>query len=155
MKKLFFNIFIWFCFLYLFNISFIWLNSYTVKCLHNAYETAYYFQLTLVVRLFYGSFACVLPSFRYHFNSLFLTFITGVCSEIPFSIVSRFVETSSFNFIEVQLTGCRMMRHLGVENLGTDYYQFCIFPFFCLLVICFCMAPSWVFFENVSRKLFR
>ena len=92
-----------------------------MKCLHNAYETAYYIQLTLVVRLFCGSFACVLPSFEYHFNSLLLTFITGVCSEIPCSIVSRFAETSYLNFIGVQLTGCRMMRDLGVGNPGTDY----------------------------------
>ena len=62
-----------------------------------------------------------LPSFEYHFNSLLLAFFTGVCSEIPYSIVSRFAETSYLNFIEIQLTGCHMMRDLGVGNLGTDY----------------------------------
>ena len=77
--------------------------------------------LTLVVKLFKKSFACVLPSFEYHFNSLLLTFITGVCSEIPCSIVSRFAETSYLNFMEIQVTGCHMMQDLGVENLGTDY----------------------------------
>ena len=55
-----------------------------------------------------------------HFNSLLLTFITGVCSEIPCSIVSRFVETSYLNFIKIQLTGCHMMQDLGLGNLGTD-----------------------------------
>ena len=67
------------------------------------------------------SFAYVLPSFQHHFNSLLLTFITGVCSEIACSIASRFPETSYLNFIEIQRTGCHMMRDLGVENLGTDY----------------------------------
>ena len=125
MEKNFLNVFIWFWFWLVIwflvsDISVIWLNSYAVKCLHNAYETAYYFYLTPVVRLFHESFACALPSFEYHFNPLLLTFITGVCSEIPCSIVSRFVETSYLNFTETQLTGCHIW-DLGVGNLGTDY----------------------------------
>ena len=99
---------------------------YAVKCLHNAYETAYYFQLTLVVRIFHESFACILPLFEYYFNSLLLTFITGFCSEIPCSIVSRFAETSYLNFIEIQLTGC---------HITNSFISFLFF--FCLLV-----APS-------------
>ena len=55
------------------------------------------------------------------FNSLLLTFITGLCSEIPCSIVSRFAENSYLNFIEIQLTDCHIMRDLGVGNLGKDY----------------------------------
>ena len=51
----------------------------------------------------------------------FFTFITGVCSEDPRSIVSRFAETSYLNSIEIQLTGCCMTQDLGVGNLGTDY----------------------------------
>ena len=58
---------------------------------------------------------------RISFNSLVLTFITGVCSEIPCSIVSSFAETSYLNFIETQLTRCHMMRDPDVGNLGTDY----------------------------------
>ena len=46
---------------------------------------------------------------------------TFTCSEIPCSIISRFAKTSYLNFIEIQLTGCHMMRDLGVGNLGTDY----------------------------------
>ena len=70
MEKIFLNIFIWFWFwlviwFLVLDISVIWLNSYAVKCLHNAYETAYYFYLT-PVRLFHESFACALPSFEYH-----------------------------------------------------------------------------------------
>ena len=53
----------------------------------HAYESAYYFKLTLV-RLFHGCFADVLPSIEYRFNSLlgfnslfsFYSLITGVCS---------------------------------------------------------------------------
>ena len=58
---------------------------------------------------------------RISFTPLLLTFITGVCSEIPYSIVSRFAETSYLNFTETQLTGCHMIRDLGVGYLGTDY----------------------------------
>ena len=44
--------------------------------------------------LFHGCFAGALPSFEYNFSSLFLTFITRVYSEILYSSVSLFVETS-------------------------------------------------------------
>ena len=101
--EIFFNTFICFLFLQLFDISFILSNSYAVKCLHHAYETAYYFQLTLV-GVFHECLASVFPSYEYHFNSLLLTFITGVCSEIPCSIVSYFAETSCLTFIAIQLT---------------------------------------------------
>ena len=53
------------------------------------------------------------------------------------SIVSRFVETSYLTFIAIQLTGCHMMRDLGVENLGTDYKQLYIFSFFVYLYFTF------------------
>ena len=72
---------------------FILLNSYAVKYLDHALERAYYFQVKLI-GLFHGCFGWVLPSFEYHFNSLLLIFITGVCSDIPCSIVSRIAETS-------------------------------------------------------------
>ena len=57
----------------------------------------------------------------YHFNSLLLTFITGFCSGIPHSSISHFVETSYLTFIAIQLTGCHVMRDLGVGILETDY----------------------------------
>ena len=41
--EIFLTIFIWVWFLKLFNISIILLNLYAVKCLHHAYETAYFF----------------------------------------------------------------------------------------------------------------
>ena len=66
----------------------------------------------------------VLHPFCRHLNIILIhflkTFITEVCSEITYSIVSRFAETSYLNFIAIQLTGCCMMRDLGVENLGID-----------------------------------
>ena len=66
----------------------------------------------------------ILHAFCHHqFNSQLLTFIAGVCSEIPCSIFSRLAETSCLNFIVIQLTGCHMMKGLGVGNLGTDYYR--------------------------------
>ena len=110
--------------------------------------------LTLIVELFHGSFPCVLSSFEYHFNSLLLTFITEVCSEIPCSIVSRFAKTSYLHFNEIQPTGCHMMRDPVWESrnrLLTVLYFF----FFCLLVVYFYIAPSRVSFEYVSYKLFR
>ena len=64
-------------------------------------------------------FAGILSSFEYHFNSLLLTFVTGVCSEIPCSNVSRYEGTSYLNFIAIQLTGCQGIQDLGVGNLGT------------------------------------
>ena len=70
---------------------------------------------------FHECFACALPSLEYHYNPLLLTFITGIGSEIPCYIVSRFAETSYLNLIEIQVTGCRMMADLRVGNLGTDY----------------------------------
>ena len=79
------------------------------------------------------SFACVLPSFEYHFNSLLFTFIIGACSEIPCSLVSRFAETGYLNFIEIQPTGCHMMRDLGVGISEQIINSF--------------IAPSQVFFE--------
>ena len=94
-----------------------------VECLHHAYERAYYFQLTLF-GLSYECFACVLPSFEYDFNSLLLTFITGVSSEIPCSIAKRFVKTGYSTFTAIQLTGFHMMQELGVGNLGTDLCLF-------------------------------
>ena len=79
-------------------------------------------------------FAGVLPSFEYNFNSLLLTLITGVCSEISCSSISCFVETMSLTFTVIQLTGCYVMWNLGVGNLGTDYTRFyiytCIYFFF-------------------------
>ena len=54
-------------------------------------------ELTIINSLYLGFSMSVLPSFEYYFNSLFLTFITGVCSEIPCSIVSRFAETGYHN----------------------------------------------------------
>ena len=68
----------------------------------------------------------VLPSFEYPLNSLLLTFITAVCSEIPCSSVSRFMETSYLTFIAIQLTGCHVLPDLGAGNLEKDYKQFCI-----------------------------
>ena len=66
----------------------------------------------------------VLHAFCRHFNIILIDFIDfyyQICSEIPCSIISRFAETSCLSFIAIQLTGCYIMRYLGVWNLGTDY----------------------------------
>ena len=126
-----------------------------MKCLRHAYETAYYFQLTLVARLFDESFACLLPSFEYHFNSVLLTFITGVCSEIPCFICLAFCRNQLFKFYRNSMdwlphyagSGCGDSR----IRLLTVLYLF----FFCLHVLYFYIAPSRVFCEYMSCKLFR
>ena len=108
-----------------------------MKCLHYAYETAYYFNSLQLL----GFFMRVLHAFFRHsniiFNSVLLTFITVVCSEIPCSIVSRFVETSYLNFIEIQLTGCHMMRDLsvGISEQITNSFIFFLFLFTCSLLL--------------------
>ena len=57
---------------------------------------------------------------KYHFNSLLLTFITEVCSEIHCSIVLRFAEPSFMTAIAIQVTRCFMTWDLAVGNLGKD-----------------------------------
>ena len=65
-------------------------------------------------------------------NSLLLTFITGFCSEIPCSNISHFLETSYLNFITIQLTGCHVMRDVGVGILETDYKYFYMSLYMCI-----------------------
>ena len=67
-----------------------------------------------------GGFVDVLPSFEYYFNSLLITYITGICFEIACVSVVRFVETSYLSFIATHLTVCQEMRNLGVGNLGAN-----------------------------------
>ena len=67
-----------------------------------------------------GFFMSVLHAFC-RLNSLLLTFITEVCSEIPCSVVLCFAKTKYLNFIAIQLTGFHMMQDLGVGILGTNY----------------------------------
>ena len=74
--------------------------------------------------VFHGWFADVLPSSEYQFNSLLLTFITGVCPEIPCSSVSCFVKTSYLTFITIHLTSCHEMQDLGVGKFRTNNKQF-------------------------------
>ena len=92
-----------------------WWNAYTTLMT----ELSIFFNL-LWFCLFNEYFTGVLL-FQYHFNSLLLTFITGVYSETHCSNGSRFLETSYLTFIAIQITGCHVMRDLGVENLGEDY----------------------------------
>ena len=99
----------------------------------------------------------VLHAFCCHLNLIlihFYCFITGVCSEIPCSIFSRFAETIYLNSISFQLTGCHMMRDLvwGISEQTTNSF---ISFLFCLLVLYFYIAFSRVFFQYVSYKLFR
>ena len=89
--------------------------------------------------LFNECFAYGLPSFRYKFNSILLTFITRVCSELPCSIVSRFAETSYLNFVAIQLTGCHIcgIWVWGISEQITDsFISFLLFLFTCTLFLC-------------------
>ena len=114
-------------------------NLYLLVVNHFAFILKYlyiYIYVCIYIQLI-GFFMSVLPSFEYHFNSILLTFITGVCSEIPCSIVLRFAETSYLNFIEIQLTGCHIMRDLGVgiSQQITNSFIFFIFLFTCSLLL--------------------
>ena len=57
-----------------------------MECWHHTYERAYHFYITLV-GLLHKCFVGFLPSFEYHFSSLLLTFITGVCFEEQFPVL--------------------------------------------------------------------
>ena len=92
-----------------------------------------------MVRLFHGSFACVLPSFEYHFNSLLLIFISGICSEIP-GLLSHVLQKPVI---------CRIWVWGISEQITNSFISF-----FCLLMLYFCVAPSQVFFEHVFGKSF-
>ena len=69
-------------------------------------ETAYFFNLFQLLVFLLG----VLDAFCCHSNIILFH-----------SIVSRFAETNYLNFIEIQLTGCRIMRDLSVGSLTIDY----------------------------------
>ena len=71
---------------------------------------------SLYLFFFHKYFEGILPSFEYHFHSLLLAFINGVCSDIPCSSVSRFEETCYLTFIAIQLTGCHEMQDLDKIN---------------------------------------
>ena len=88
-------------------------------------------KLTIFNFIQLGFFISVLQEFFHHLSITLiyfhlLTFINIVCSEIPCSIVSCFVEASYLTFVALQLTGCHMMRYLGVLNIRTNY-RFYIF----------------------------
>ena len=87
-------------------------------------------------------------------NSLWLSFFLRVFSEIPCSVVSRFVEASYLTLITIQLTGCNMMQNLGVGDLRRLQTVFYLF-FFCLRLLYFYVAPFLVFFETTFCWLFR
>ena len=86
----------------------------------------------------------------YHFSiilSTFIDFFAGFWSGIPCSSVSHFVGTSYLTFIGIQLTGCYVMRDLGMGYLGTDYKQcyICVYVCVCMYVcmrmcMCICMC---------------
>ena len=74
---------------------------------------------------------CELIAFRAKFNCLilfpcFLSF-NIVHSEIPYSSVSCYVDTSYLTFIAIQLTCCHVIWDLCVWNLVTDCKQFYVY----------------------------
>ena len=112
----------------------------------------YYFYLILI-RLFHECFRCFLSSFDFKFNSLLLTFMSGVCSEIHFSLVSRFGEICYLTLMTIQRTGCHMMQGLGVENLEI-YICICIlyiYRYILLLSIFHCRVLN----TNAEQYLFK
>ena len=60
------------------------------------------------------------------------------------------METSYLTFIEMQLTGCHVMRDLGVENLETDYKQFYI-----CVYVCVCMYLYVWLYVYVCVNIYR
>ena len=72
--------------------------------------------LLLLVKLFYGCFA-----------QRFIILIS--CSNI-----SHFIETSYLTFTAIQLTGCYVMRDLGVGILETGYKQFYMCLYVCVYI---------------------
>ena len=98
-----------------------------------------------------GFFLRVWHAFRRHSNVILIHFYWLLALEsvlrffISCSIVSRFGETSyflilsKFNWLVVTWSGCGESRN----RLLTLLYLF----FFYLVVLCFCVAPSRVFFE--------
>ena len=71
------------------------------------------------------SFACFLPTFEYHFNSLFLTFITGACSEIPCSVDSQLHEIP---------TWCKIWVWRILKQITKSFISF-LFLFTCTLLL--------------------
>ena len=112
-----------------------------MKCLHNAHETAYYFQLALVVRLFYGSFACVLPPLEYHFNSLLLSFIIGVCSEIPCSFVLLFWGNQLFEFYR---RSTDRLSHDAGSGCGESWNRLLAVLYLFFFFVYLCFAFVWL-----------
>ena len=119
-------------------------------------ETAYFFKLTPVLGFFHACFACFLPSFEYHFNSLLLTLLLKSVLRFP-ALLSRVLWKpvisilSKFNWLVVTWCGIWVW---GISEQVTNSFISFLF-FFCLLVLYFCIAPSQLFFEYVSCKLFR
>ena len=141
-----FRVFIFVEFIFQFGFITFWyffivLNLNAVECLNCPYSKAYYFYLT-VVGFFHGYFAGILLSVEYHFSSLLLSFITELCSEIPWSSVSCFFETSYLRFFAIQPIDFYKMWDLGVgilwqiPNSFKVFFSFLFFFFFCFYFTC-------------------
>ena len=105
-----------------------------------------------------GFFMRVLHAFCRHSNIILIHFYWLLLLESVLRflvLLSRVLRKpviwilSKFNWLVV--TWCRIWVWESRNRLLTVLYFF----FFCLLVLCFCVAPSRVFFECVSCKLFR
>ena len=134
-----------------FDISFILLNLYAVKCLHHPYERAYYFRLTLV-GLFHECFPCVLPSFEYHFNRFYwLLLLSLFWDSLPYYLA--FCGNQLFEFYRNPTDW--LLHHAGSGCVKPRNRLLTGFYILSVLVLYFYVTPSRVFFEYVSCKRFR
>ena len=109
--------------------------------------------LTLV-GLFHECFACVLPSSEYHFNSLLLILFFKAAVRLP-ALLSRVLQKPvisillQFNWLVA--TWCEIWVWEISEQITSSFISFLFFVYLSFTFT----APSWVFFQYVSYKLFR
>ena len=101
-----------------------------------------------LVGLFNGCVACILSSLEYHFDSLLLSLITGICSEIPCLLSCILQKTDiwillQFNWLVA--IWCRVWLWGILEQITNSLISF-LFLFTCTLLLC---SLSQVFFEYV------
>ena len=76
-----------------------------------------------------------------------MTPVSEVCSAIPYSSVSCFVESSYLTFSAIQLNGCHEILDLCAGNGETDYKKFYIFfflSFFLFLFLFVCLGFTYM-----------
>ena len=120
-------------------------------------ETAFFFSFFLNSIQLFGFFMIVLHVFCRHSNIILIRFYL-LKSVLRFpALLSRVLRKpvvwilSKFNWLVA--AWCEIWMWGISEQITNSFISFLFF--FCLLVLYFYIAPSWVFFEYVSCKLFR